>query len=296
MDTRRAKAAGAESDAGLHDRWQVEAAAAGQDPAGWLGRTLERPQPARGDITPAELVDEVAAATSTWGRADLVRAAARHAPITVGSAEASRAWIDAAAAEALACPGVVALGALELDAPEGLRRRDGRSCFERHDAAPYATVHTLEVEQQVLDMVFAGRGVGVAVVDDRDLRRAVGEAGLDGDQAAVVRAITSCGDRVSVVVGPAGAGKTRTMAAAAAAWAGSGIHVRGVAVSAMAAGVLAAETGMRCHTIAKLLAEYDRPGGPGPAWQLRRGEAVTIDEAGRCPPPTWPASSGSYAG
>ncbi len=84
---------------------------------------------------------------------------------------------------------------------------------------------------------------------------------------------------LTCLVGPAGTGKSRTMGAAAEAWADSGIAVRGLAVSAAAAGVLQAEAGIASETIAKFLFEHDRPGGPGVPWRLRGGEVVVVDEA-----------------
>ncbi|MBW3615909.1 MAG: AAA family ATPase, partial [Actinobacteria bacterium] len=77
----------------------------------------------------------------------------------------------------------------------------------------------------------------------------------------------------------AGAGKSRAMGAAAEAWARSGIPVRGLAVSAAAAGVLTAEAGIATDTIAKFLHEHGHPDGPPVHWRLRRGEVVVVDEA-----------------
>ena len=108
---------------------------------------------------------------------------------------------------------------------------------------------------------------------------AVTHGGLGEDQAAAVRTIATAGDPIICVVGPAGAGKSHTIGAAADAWHASGISVRGLAVSAMAAGVLVAESGIPADTIAKFLHEQNRPGGPQPPWRLRRGEVVVVDEA-----------------
>lgn len=287
LATRATKTAGAETDLGLHDRWGVEASAAGFEPVSWIRDTVGRRRPlAIPQLVPTAdpvlevVIDELASTSSTFTRADAVKTAARHAPVGLAGADAVRHWVEDTANQALAATGVVALSAPEPDAPAVLRRRDGQSVYERHDAARYTTTTTLAVEQQILDMVTAGRDAGVAVADHRDTARAITLAGLDDEQAAAVSAITGDGERVSVLVGPAGTGKTRTMAAAAAAWEGSAIPVRGVAVSAMAAGVLTAETDIPADTIAKLFAEHDRPGGPGSGWALQVGEVVVIDEAG----------------
>jgi len=91
--------------------------------------------------------------------------------------------------------------------------------------------------------------------------------------------VTQDGDTVVCVVGPAGTGKSRTMGTAAQAWTAARIPVRGLAVSAAAAGLLQAETGVASDTIAKFLHEQDRSDGPQPAWKLRDGEVLVVDEA-----------------
>jgi hypothetical protein len=79
------------------------------------------------------------------------------------------------------------------------------------------------------------------------------------------------------VVGPAGAGKTRMMAAAREVWARERIPVRGLAVSAIAAGILAEEAGIPSETIAKFLHDVrqtgDATGGIG------AGEVLVLDQA-----------------
>ncbi len=58
------------------------------------------------------------------------------------------------------------------------------------------------------------------------------------------------------------------------------IPVLGLSPTARAAQVLHDETGVHTDTVAKLLYEYQRPGGPGPSWNLGRGLTVIVDEAG----------------
>ena len=282
LETRHAKTHGdGVTDLGLHDRWTAEAVGAGHAPASWIGDTVRQPQlPAPAlDDTVAEIVDELARSTSTWRRADVARAAARRAPAS-GTADETRRWIESTADLVLAHPAVVTLAAPELAPPAELVRRDGRCVFDRHDAARYTTLATLEIEQRVVDIADAGRNAGRAVAATAAVDVAIEGSGLSADQADVVRAVTQDGDTVTCVVGPAGAGKSRTMRAAAEAWTASGIPVRGLAVSAVAAGVLAAEAAVPADTIAKFLLEHDRPEGPDDSWRLRPGEVVIVDEAG----------------
>ena len=285
LETRRAKDHGPESDVGLHDRWLVEAEAAGFAPADWLDATLGRDRPLAED--PEQVVAEVvraavaelAASSSTWRRADVVRQVARRAP-AAGGAEATRRWIEAVAERVLVAPGVVALTVPAPQAPDELRRRDGMCVFDCHGATRYSTLATLATEQAVLDVAEAGADAGRGVATLNATEAAIEAAGLGPDQAAAVRVVCREGDAVICVVGPAGAGKSRTMGAAADAWGRAGMSVRGLAVSAVAAGVLQSESGIASDTVAKLLFEHDRPGGADVRWRLRPGSVVVVDEAG----------------
>ena len=282
LETRPAKEHIGEADQGLFDRWRAEAVAAGLNPDRWVGQVLDRPHHERhidGREVVAEVVDELATSRSTWTRTDAVRQLARQAPLDLPDADAARRWIEDTADEVLAHRGVVRLAAPEPAPPAGLRRRDGRSVFEHHAATRFTTDATLAVEQRVLDIATAGRDACRGIANPVAVDGAITHAGLGEDQAAAVRAVTQDGDTVACVVGPAGTGKSHTMGTAAQAWAASRVPVRGLAVSAAAAGVLEAETGVSSDTIAKFLFEQDRPDGPDARWRLRDGEVLVVDEA-----------------
>ena len=87
-------------------------------------------------------------------------------------------------------------------------------------------------------------------------------------------------DRLVVIVGPAGAGKTTMLAAAVDDLHDHHRPVFGVAPTAKAARVLERETGMVADTVAKLLHEWARPEGPDPYWQLPASTTLVVDEAG----------------
>ena len=88
--------------------------------------------------------------------------------------------------------------------------------------------------------------------------------GLDVLQADAAAAVAG-DDRLVLIVGPAGAGKTTMLRAAV-----TDFHdvqhrpVFGVAPTAKAARVFERETGMLADTVAKLLHEWARPDGPDP--------------------------------
>lgn len=278
LDRRRAVALRAEAD---H---------AGLAPVSWLRDTVARhvPELVAPDRVVAEIVLELSGSLSTWGRPDVVRQAARRASTSAGWAEGARAWIEGVADAVLEHPSVVALRAPEPPAPVELRRRDGASVFDRHGGTRFTTVFTLEVEQRVIDFAAEGRGVGRSLADPEVVEAAITAKGLGEDQADVVPAVTLDGDTVACVVGPAGTGKSRAMRTAAQGWELSGAPVRGLAVSAVAAGVLAAEADIPADTIAKLVlvgdhAQLGAVEAGGPAEQQvrpycrsrRQGPAVT---------------------
>jgi conjugative relaxase-like TrwC/TraI family protein len=281
LETRLSKGHPEVFDLGLHDAWRADAAEAGLAPEDWLGEVLGRQRPAH-QIDPEtvvveECLGELATSNSTWGRSHVVRQVARRVPVDVGDAEAARRWVERATDAVLAHPDVVALVAPAPEPPDDLRRRDGRSVYEAHGAPRFSTLATLATEQHVLDAAVAGREAGRSVADPDAIEVAIATHGLGKDQAEALRRLTLAGQAICCVVGPAGAGKSRAMGAAADAWADSGVRVRGLAVSATAAGVLATEAEIPTETIAKFLYEHRRPGGPDPQWRLRRGEVVVVD-------------------
>jgi type II secretory ATPase GspE/PulE/Tfp pilus assembly ATPase PilB-like protein len=88
-----------------------------------------------------------------------------------------------------------------------------------------------------LEVTERGRDAQVGVVAEPTVEAAINGAGLGDDQAEAVRRLCQGGERVAVMVGPAGSGKSRSLASARSAWEAAGLAVRGVAPSAVAAGV-----------------------------------------------------------
>jgi ATP-dependent exoDNAse (exonuclease V) alpha subunit len=96
-----------------------------------------------------------------------------------------------------------------------------------------------------------------------------------------------------LIIGPAGTGKTTALAAAAENLRIEGRPVFGVAPTAVAAEVLAAETDMRADTLDKLLAEHHHPTRPAhPEYQLPAGSTLILDEAGSTATPKLAALAG----
>lgn len=98
---------------------------------------------------------------------------------------------------------------------------------------------------------------------------------LGDDQRAAVEALCSTTAAVSVLVGPAGTGKTHTLDAIRAACEAAGITMIGAAPSARAALELADATGIDTSTLHRLLATQQQPGAA-----VATGTVLVIDEAG----------------
>lgn len=161
----------------------------------------------------------------------------------------------------------VAAGAcveLQPEAPAGLaRRRDGRPVSEAVTERHLTTTAVLDQKTRLLDWA-AGAATGPRPLPDGD-----------DAQAAVAEAVAGA-ERLVLVVGPAGTGKTTALGTAARSLAAQGWPVLGLAPSGKAADVLGAETGWPATTLAKLLTDAARPGHrPLPA-----GTTVVLDEAG----------------
>ena len=269
--------------ADVHRRWQAEAADAGLTVENWLPDVFGRREPTvapSADTLVISALAELERSHSTWGRADVVAEMARRLPaLFANTSVEARLAVEALADQALAHAQVVRLAGEELPPVSGLSRRDGRSVFTHHAASRYTTRTTLAREARVLDFAADGRHAGIAIAGEAPIEGLIAAHGLDAEQAAAVRRLTLGGETLVCLVGPAGTGKTRTVGAAADAWNTDDIPVRGLAVSAIAADVLATEAGIPADTLAKLLYEHNRPGGPGVGYALHPGEVLVLDEA-----------------
>lgn len=282
-DTRQSKRRGDALPANIHELWRLDAQAAGFAVDDWfdhvLGHELRIEEPESGPVVDAALAD-LERQHSTWDRTDVIEKVAARLPAGLAhNATEARVWVEHLADQVVAHAEVVRLAREPVAPTPGLQRRDGRSVFEPHNDSRYTTLTTLALEQHVLDAVIDGRDARCGITDPSHVEDAIEAHGLSDDQGRAVERLTLAGDAVICLVGPAGTGKTRTVGAAASAWRDLGYEVRGLAVSAVAADVLAHEAGVPADTVAKLLYEHDRAGGPGPRWQLHSGEVVIVDEA-----------------
>ncbi|QAY64841.1 conjugal transfer protein [Xylanimonas allomyrinae] len=223
------------------------------------------------------VVEVVGEKRSTWRHWNLWAEAARQ---TMGwrfaTAQAREKAVGRVVAEATRLS--VRLTPDELaPTPAALQRDDGSSVLRPRHAACFTSEHHLLAEARLLDGAAA---VDAPMVDAAALDRAAGVEHegrrLSIEQAAAVTMVATSGRAIDVLVGPAGAGKTTAMRVLQLAWTirHGADAVVGLAPSAVAAGVLAADLGIGCETTAKWLYEH----GHGRA-AFRRGQLVIVDEA-----------------
>lgn len=271
----------------LHDRWYEEASDAGFDPAEWMPDVFNQQRTRTQELSDRDLIEgalsELGRTKSVWDRTDATRIIARTIP-TYGAVGADiQGRVEGLVDSVMGDREAIRITIPEQSLEGGPVRADGQSVYTQHNSAKYTTGTNLAREQRVLERAERhDRPIGVApkadVVAVLDGLAEAGE-GLSADQVSAVAQITQAGEPIAALVGPAGAGKSRTVGAVADIYARSDTPVRGLTVSAVAAGVLRDAGVGNADTIAKFLHEQNRESGPRPDFQVAAGEIIFIDEA-----------------
>ncbi|WP_159033544.1 MobF family relaxase [Streptomyces malaysiensis] len=181
--------------------------------------------------------------------------------------------------------GVVQTAGLSIidDAPSRIRQSDGRSVFSPSALASekFAMEEHLSDEGRV---AARAHQTGAPCLAPPTLDHVVKESGVTADQADVVRGVLGDSRKVSVVEGPAGAGKSYATGVIAEAWQEhTGGRVIGLGPSQVAAEVLGEEgIDIRTNT-SRFLDVYSQGLGSREdveKFKLRTGDLVVLDEAG----------------
>jgi conjugative relaxase-like TrwC/TraI family protein len=219
------------------------------------------------------LIERLAASDrASFSRHDLLRAALDVVAIGDRPADDLRSQADRLVGQLLDSELVLALHAEDpLQVGDSFRRADGTSVFTRHARERWALTSTLDREAWLLKVA---REPAATTVDSDTIEQAVRRHRLGVDQATAVNQLLETDDRIGLLVGPAGAGKTRTLRAVVDAWQDGGGNVVGLTVSQAAAEVLAVEARVRAENTAKWL--YETRHG---RWQLPDKPLLLIDEA-----------------
>lgn len=286
LETRPAKKIRSLAD--LTREWRDRAGRVlGTDPIAWARALATADMPtflAPQDLSPeiiAEIGVEVVAAVgekrSTWRHWNLWSEASRQTMHwRFASAEAREQVITQVVNAAEACS--VALTPLDLaPTPPEFRRDDGTSVFRPRHGAVYSSRDILAAEDRLLARAENRTSPRVRRrIIERASRSAHDGHRLTAIQGDALIAVAASGRQVDVLVGPAGAGKTTAMNALRKAWRtehGPG-SVIGLAPSAAAAAVLAADLGIVCEITARWLTLH----ALGRA-EFGRGQLVILDEA-----------------
>jgi conjugative relaxase-like TrwC/TraI family protein len=263
LDTRDAKGA-PQDPADLRDGWLARAAEHGLGRAevfGLTDRTLRFARPPT-----SELADRLAGPQG----------------VTYRQSVFNRANVIAELAKAL--PAGARLQDLTEAADRFVAREDVQ--LVEHAHAPgrralaggdrFTTTDLLDRERSLLDVAEHGVHAAAGQVDRERVEQVLAQRPqLAGEQADMVRWLTTSGRRVDVVRAAPGTGKTTALDAAREAWRATGIPVYGTALSARAAAELEAHAGILSTTIAQLR----RDAGQGRVG-MERGCVIVVDEAG----------------
>ena len=242
---------------------------------GWTGPRLNQTlasTPHRADRkrppTVEEVLDRLSATTSTWLPIDVMCVLCDAIPPDGRTGAEWMGALDRAVAQVTKHNAV-----LDPETPGSVRASDGRSIWVEPTKPHLTDERILDQEESIL--AFADG----ASASEPTASLSVDIDGLDPLQAEAARAVAG-DDRLVLVVGPAGTGKTTTLARAVDDLRSAGRSVFGVAPTAKAARVLADGTGMRADTVAKILHEWNRPSGPRDPHRLPAGTTLIVDESG----------------
>jgi conjugative relaxase-like TrwC/TraI family protein len=273
VDTRRHKTGNGVGD--LQSQWIADAAALGWTPTGLVAEldsaARQHPEPGAARVSVEQIIEQLSTGGSTWTRADVLRAICDVTP--PASESSGERWADTLEQ---ACDVVldhcVDLDPVDTTTPR--RSSDGRSVWLEPTAPRFTSDRVLAEEEHILTWAMDAHDTPPAPSDTVDA------GGLDVVQADAAAAVAGH-DRLVLVVGPAGAGKTTMLRRAVDDLSVQQRPVFGVAPTAKAARVLGRETRMPSDTVAKLLHEWhrtDRP--PADRHRLPVGATVIVDEAG----------------
>jgi hypothetical protein len=271
VDTRSKKTGTTVSD--LRTRWHGEAARLGID-ANTLTDSIAdaaRQHPIEASpVAVSDVVEQLAEKKSTWNRMDVLRTICDITTPQPG--HDGKTWATALDRSV----DTVLASCIDLDPESGrtLRRSgDGRSLYIEPITNQSTSEEVLVQEERILTWSHEVQA------DDPIPSRSIADDALDDGQHDAASAVAGH-DRLVLVVGPAGAGKTHMLQAAVQDLHRQTRPVIGFAPTAKAADVLKHETGMPADTVAKLLYELDHPDRERSSFGCGPGTTVIVDEAG----------------
>jgi hypothetical protein len=159
----------------------------------------------------------------------------------------------------------------------GVRASDGGSIYRPPNEERYCTLAHLDTEEQILA---AAKRTVPQLFGEEQARVAAGCTGLTAEQRDAVVMMLTTTSAATVLVAPAGAGKSHTMAEFARLWISfTGRRVIGLTTSTNAARVLAHEGLAESYNIAEFLGKVEGSEELRRPVPLHRDDVLVLDEA-----------------
>jgi hypothetical protein len=226
-------------------------------------------------------VAEVQKLHAVWSMAQLRFEVHRALPVLPPGADCQTVVDEVAR---LAVSGRAGADVVQITAPDpadvtslGVRASDGGSIYQPPNQERYCTLAHLDTEEQILA---AAKRTVPRLVSREQARAAVERTGLNGEQRDAVVMMLTATAATTVLVAPAGAGKSHTMAGFARLWTTvTGRRVIGLTTSTNAARVLAHEGLAESYNIAQFLGKIEGSDELRRPIPLRRDDVLVLDEA-----------------
>ena len=226
-------------------------------------------------------VAEVQKHHAVWSMAQLRFEVHRALPVLPSGADGEAVVTEVAQ---LAVSGRAGSEVVQVMAPDiadvtglGVRASDGGSIYRPPNEERYCTLVHLDAEEQILA---AAKRTVPQLVTHEAARAASGHAGLHGEQRDAVVTMLTAATATTVLIAPAGAGKTHTMAEFAQLWTTfTGRRVIGLTTSTNAARVLAHEGLAESYNIAEFLGKIEGSDELRRPVSLHRDDVLVLDEA-----------------
>jgi len=226
-------------------------------------------------------VAEVQTRHAVWSMAQLRFEVHRALPVLPRGADGEAVVTEVAR---LAVSGRPGAEVFQVTAPDiadvtglGVRASDGGSIYRPPNAERYCTLAHLDAEEQILT---AARRTMPQLVSAGQAQAATERAGLTGEQRDAVVMMLTATTAATVLIAPAGAGKSHTMAAFARLWTSlTGRRVIGLTTSTNAARVLTHEGLAESYNIAAFLGKTEGSDELRRPIPLYRDDVLVLDEA-----------------
>ena len=226
-------------------------------------------------------VAEVQRHHATWLMAQLQFEVHRALPVMTPGADGGALVTEVAR---LAVAGRAGAEVVQVIAPDitdvtslGVRASDGGSIYRPPHEERYCTLAHLDTEEQILT---AAKRAVPQLVSDGQARVAAERTGLDGEQREAVVMMLTAATATTVLIAPAGAGKSHTMAEFARLWTSfTGQRVIGLTTSTNAARVLQHEGLAESYNIAEFLGKTEGTDELRRPVPLHQDDVLVLDEA-----------------